>query len=70
MMQQILTLNIIPFTAVPGKKTFAFYRERKDDSYYPIFKKDLQGLLDNKMPQLELIELVKLYTDFQQKKVQ
>ena len=65
MMQQILTLNIIPFATVPGKKTFAFYRERIDDSYYPIFKNDLQGLLDNKLPQLELIELEKLYTDFQ-----
>ena len=65
MQQQSLLLNIIPFAPASGKKSFSFYRERIDDSYYPIFKNDLQGLLDNKLPQLELIELEKLYTDFQ-----
>jgi len=63
-MEQNLILNIIPFTPASGKKTFAFYRERKDD-YYPIFKGDLEGLLDDKLPALELLELEKLYTDFQ-----
>ncbi|MBK8522231.1 MAG: hypothetical protein IPL54_15675 [Chitinophagaceae bacterium] len=63
-MEQTLILNIIPFTPASGKKTFAFYRERKDD-YYPIFKGDLEGLLDDKITALELLELEKLYTDFQ-----
>ena len=63
-MEQTLILNIIPFTPASGKKTFAFYRERKDD-YYPIFKGDLEGLLDDKFTALELLELEKLYTDFQ-----
>lgn len=63
-MQQNLILNIIPFMPASGKKTFAFYRERKED-YFPIFKSDLNGLLDDKLPALELLELEKLYTDFQ-----
>ena len=50
-MEQNLILNIIPFTPASGKKTFAFYRERKDD-YYPIFKGDLEGLLDGKFTAL------------------
>ncbi len=63
-MNQTIKLNIIPFAATKGKKTFAFYRERKED-YYPVFKNDLGSLLEGKMSNLELFELDKLYTDFQ-----
>jgi len=64
-MKQNLILNIIPFASVPGKKSFAFYRERKDDTYYPIFKDDLYGFLDDKLSEADLLQLEKLYTDFQ-----
>src|SRR5690606_22654664 len=47
-----------------GKQTFAFYRQ-KQPGFYPVFKGDLQGLLDDKLSALELLELEKLYTDFQ-----
>ncbi len=63
-MQQSLQLNIIPFTAPFQKAEFAFYKERFDGSY-PIFKGDLEGLLDDKFTALELVELEKLYTDFE-----
>ena len=62
-MQELL-LNIIPFNPPAGKQTFAFYRQ-KQPGYYPVFKGDLQGLLDGKLSALELLELEKLYTDFQ-----
>lgn len=63
-MQQELLLNIIPFNPPAGKQTFAFYRQ-KQPGFYPVFKGDLQGLLDDKLSALELLELEKLYTDFQ-----
>jgi hypothetical protein len=63
-MQQSLQLNIIPFTAPIQETEFAFYKERQD-GYFPIFKNDLEGLLEDKFTALELLELEKLYTDFQ-----
>ena len=63
-MQQELLLNIIPFNPPVGKQTFAFYKQ-KQGGYFPVFKDDLQGLLDDKFTPLELLELQKLYTDFQ-----
>ena len=63
-MQQELLLNIIPFNPPAGKQTFAFYKQ-KQEGYFPVFKDDLQGLLDDKFTPLELLELQKLYTDFQ-----
>ncbi len=63
-MQQSLLLNIIPFSPLSGTKTFAFYTE-KQEGYYPIFKDDLEGMLDDKFTPDELLELEKLYTDFQ-----
>ncbi len=63
-MKQELLLNIIPFNPPTGKQTFAFYRQ-KQPNHYPVFKGDLQGLLDGKISGLELLELEKLYTDFQ-----
>ncbi|MEO6232106.1 MAG: Piwi domain-containing protein [Ferruginibacter sp.] len=63
-MQQSLQLNIIPFTAPIQEAEFAFYKTRQD-GYFPIFKNDLEGLLDDKFTSLELLELEKLYTDFQ-----
>jgi len=63
-MQQTLQLNIIPFTAPVQEAEFAFYKARQD-GYFPIFKNDLEGLLDDKFTALELLELEKLYTDFQ-----
>lgn len=63
-MQQELLLNIIPFYPPAGKQTFAFYKQKHAD-FYPLFKDDLQGLLDDKLSALELLELNKLYTDFQ-----
>ncbi len=63
-MQQKLLLNIIPFNPPAGKQTFAFYNQ-KQEGYFPVFKDDLQGLLDDKFTALELLELQKLYTDFQ-----
>lgn len=63
-MQQELLLNIIPFDPPKGKQKFAFYKQKQAD-YYPVFKDDLQGLLDDKLSALELLELNKLYTDFQ-----
>lgn len=47
-MQQSLLIKIIPFTAPPGNKSFAFYTQ-KQDSYYPILKNDFEDLLDDKM---------------------
>lgn len=63
-MQQDLLLNIIPFDPPTGKQKFAFYKQKQTD-FYPVFKDDLQGLLDDKLSALELLELNKLYTDFQ-----
>lgn len=63
-MQQELLLNIIPFNPAAGKQTFAFYKQ-KQESYYPVFKADLEGLLENKLPAAELEKSEKLYTDFQ-----
>lgn len=63
-MQQELLLNIIPFNPAAGKQTFAFYRQ-KQEGYNPVFKADLEGLLDDKLPAAELEALEKLYTDFQ-----
>ena len=63
-MQQTLQLNIIPFSAPVQEAEFAFYKARQDE-YFPIFKNDLEGLLDDKFTALELLELEKLYTDFQ-----
>jgi len=62
-MQQELLLNIIPFDPPTGKQKFAFYKQKQTD-FYPVFKDDLQGLLDDKLSALELLELNKLYTDF------
>lgn len=64
MMEQNLILNIIPFAAAPGKQTFAFYKARHED-YAPVFKADLDGLLDDKFTETELAAIEKLYTDFQ-----
>ena len=66
-MAQTLQLNIIPFTAPIQKAEFAFYKNRTEGSY-PIFKSDLGILLNDKFTALELIELEKLYTDFEQAK--
>ena len=63
-MQQELLLNIIPFTPPVGKQTFAFYKQ-KQEGYFPVFRDDLQGLLEEKFISLELLELSKLCTDFQ-----
>lgn len=63
-MKQELLLNIIPFNKQSGKQTFAFYKQKQED-YFPVLKDDLQGLLDDKFTPLELLELQKLYTDFQ-----
>jgi hypothetical protein len=54
-MQQELLLNIIPFDPPTGKRTFAFYRQ-KQAGFYPVFKDDLQGLLDDKFSASELLE--------------
>lgn len=64
MLQQSLLLNIIPFSAPAGKKTFAFYQQ-KEPGYYPIFKNDFADLLEGHFTPLELFELEKLYTDFE-----
>ena len=63
-MQQELLLNIIPFNPPAGKQTFAFYKQ-KQEGYFPVFKDDLQGLLDDKFTPLELLELQKQCTNFQ-----
>lgn len=63
-MVQTLQLNIIPFTAPIQEAEFAFYTTRQD-GYFPIFKNDLEGLLDDKFTTIELLELEKLYTDFE-----
>ena len=66
-MQQI-QLNIIPFAAPFTTATFAFYNNPNlatEEGYFPIFKYDLEGLLDDKFSVLELLELEKLYTNFQ-----
>ena len=55
-MQQELLLNIIPFNPPAGKQTFTFYKQ-KQEGYFPVFKDDLQGLLDDKFTVLELLEL-------------
>lgn len=62
-MQQTLQLNVIPFEPPVKSLHFSFYREKKPE-YCPIFKADLDGLLDDVIPALELFELEKLYTDF------
>jgi len=66
-MKQDLLLNIITFSPPEGKQTFAFYKE-KQANYFPVFKDDLQGLLDDVLTPLELEELERLYTDFQEPK--
>jgi hypothetical protein len=63
-MHQSLLLNVIPFSAPAGKNTFAFYRE-KLPGCVPIFKKDFHDLLEGHFTRLEMIELEKLYTDFE-----
>lgn len=63
-MQRELLLNIIPFNPPVGKQTFAFYKQ-KHEGYFPVFKDDLQGLLEENFISLELLELPKLCTDFQ-----
>ena len=57
-MLQELLLNIIPFNPTAGKQTFAFYRQKQED-YYPVFKDDLEGLLEDKLPAAELETLDK-----------
>jgi hypothetical protein len=47
-MQQELHLNIIPFNPPTGKQTFAFYKQ-KQEGYFPVFKDDIQRLLDDKL---------------------
>jgi hypothetical protein len=61
---QTLLLNIIPFTPPPGKQTFALYRQKQPE-FVPVFKDDLQGLLNGQFSEEELKQLQKLYTDFQ-----
>jgi hypothetical protein len=58
-MQQI-QLNIIPFNPPAGKQTFAFYKQ-KQEGYFPVFKDDLQGLLDDKFTPLELLEFCRCW---------
>jgi hypothetical protein len=47
-MQKELHLNIIPFNPPTGKQTFAFYKQ-KQEGYFPVFKDDIQRLLDDKL---------------------
>jgi len=63
-MQQELRLNIIPFTAPIKEAEFSFYKERFEGSF-PVFKNDLNGLLDFHFTEAELTNLERLYTDFQ-----
>lgn len=51
-MQQELLLNIIPFDPPTGKQKFAFYKQKQAD-FYPVFKDDLQGLLDDELSGLK-----------------
>ena len=64
-MKQSLQLNVIPFTAPFQEAEFAFYKERID-GHYPVFKDDLNGLLDEHFTPAQLLDLRKLYTDFQE----
>lgn len=57
-----LLLNIIPFTALPEQE-FAFYTKR-EESFCPLFKDDVKGLIDDLVIESEEEDGPCLYTDF------
>ncbi|MFZ4707065.1 MAG: hypothetical protein ACOYMF_13750 [Bacteroidales bacterium] len=64
-MKQSLQLNVIPFSAPFQEAEFAFYPEQMD-GHIPVFKDDLKGLLKDHFTPAQLLDLNKLYTDFQE----